>query len=153
MPINLRAALDFLRNVIGRIMVLAGFLFLVISVLLFTPMYQWLFAVSFFLGVFLIIFGIALHFESFTLKVPSREGWGTILICVSAFCIASALIVALFAVVGETHILPTSFRRGAENIILISLARPNAWLAPILIWAGVGFFVFGLLLKLSREIL
>lgn len=152
MPIDLAAALEFLRDVKDRIMAVVGFVFVIIAVLQFSPMYQLFSVASFLFGVFLIIFGVALHFESLTLKVPSREGWGTIMICVSAFCIASAAMFALFAVVDKLLILPTSFRRGADNIMVITLARPYAWLAQILIWAGVGLFVFGLVLKFSREI-
>lgn len=147
MPIGLGAVLGFLHDIVDRIMVLAGIFFLIIAILQFSPAYQWFTVASFLFGVFLIVFGTALHFESFTLKVPSREGWGTILICVSVLCMSTAMMVALFAVAGKAHILPTSFRRGAENIIVIELVRPTLWLAPILLWGGVGLLLFGLALK------
>ena len=147
MPIDFGAVAEFLHNIIDRIMVLAGIFFLIIAVLEFSPAYQWFTVASFLFGGFLIVSGIALHFESFTLKVPSREGWGTILMCVSVLCMSGAIMVALFAVAGKAYLLPTSFRRGADYILLVELVRPTLWLAPILLWGGVGLFLFGLALK------
>jgi hypothetical protein len=152
MSIEFQAASEFFRNIIDKIMVVAGIISLLASVALFSPMYQWVSEVTFLSGVLLIVLGAVLHFESFTLKVPSREGWGTILMCVAAMFMATAVMFLLFAVPGGAYVMPTSFRRGAESIILISLTRPNAWLAPILIWVSVGFLVFGLFLKFSRDI-
>ena len=147
MPIDLEAVAEFLHNIIDRIIVLAGIFLLIIAILQFSPAYQWFTVASFLFGVFLIVFGVALHFESFTLKVPSKEGWGTILMCVSVLCMSTAIMVALFAVAGGAYILPTSFRRGAESIVVIQLVRPILWLAPILLWGGVGLLLIGLALK------
>jgi hypothetical protein len=156
MPLDLRAGLDFLGNAIGRIMVVAGFFLLIASVALFSKAYQWSSIASFVLGAFFIITGAIVHYESPTLKVPSREGWGAILVCVSAVFIASAAVVTLYAVPGALWAMPRSWGRAGSTtdyILLLDLRRPNAWLAPFLAWTGIGLLVVGLLLKFSREIL
>jgi len=152
MPIDLKAALEFFSNSMDKILLVAGFFLLIVAIVLFSPIYQWFSAASFLFGVLLIVVGTILHFESFTLKVPSREGWGTILICVSAVFLATAVIVTFFAEPGSVHMLPTSWKPGGEYIILISLTRPVAWLAPILAWSGIGLLVFGVTLKFFRDI-
>lgn len=152
MPIDLEAILEFFSDAIDKIMLVAGFFFLIIAVSLFSPVYQWFSAASFLFGVLLIIVGSILHFESFTLKIPSREGWGTILICASAMFMATAGIVTFFAEPGSVIILPTSFRPGAKSIMLITLTRPIAWLAPVLAWIGIGLLVFGFMLKSFSDI-
>jgi hypothetical protein len=152
MPIDLKAALELFSDVIDKIMIVAGFFFLIIAVALFSKAYQWFSAASLLLGVLLIVVGTIVHFESFTLKVPSREGWGTVLVCVSSVFMASAVIVSLFAVPSSIFAMPTSYHRGADYIILVSLTRPNAWLAPILVWVGIGLLVLGIVLKFSEDI-
>jgi len=152
MAIGLKSAWELLRDAIDKLMLVAGFFLLIIAVFLFSPIYQWVSAVSFLFGVLLIVVGTILHFESFSLKVPSREGWGTILICVSTVFMASAVIVFLFAVPGPAYLVPTSFRPGAESILLITLTRPNAWLAPILAWIGTGLLILGALIKFFWDI-
>jgi len=152
MTIDLKAALGFFSDVIDKILLVAGFFFLILAVFLLSPMYQWFSAASFLLGVLLIVVGTILHFESFALRVPSREGWGTILICVSAVFMATAAIVAFFAVPGSGWMSRAGFKPGQRSVILITLARPNAWLAPILGWTGIGLLVFGAMLKFFRDV-
>lgn len=152
MCVDFRTVLESLGDVAGRLMVAAGIFLVIFAVLQFTPAYQWFSFASFLFGVFLIVTGIAVHFESFRVKVPSKEGWGTILMCLSVLCIAAAVTFLFYAEVGRAYIMPTSFRRGAEKLILIDLARPTAWLAPILFWTGIGFLVSGFVLKFSKEI-
>lgn len=156
MPIDLRTGLDFVSNAIGRIMVVAGFFLLIGAVALFSKAYQFSSVASFVLGVFLIVTGAIVHYESPALKVPSREGWGAILVCVSTVFLASALVVILYAVPGSLFAMPRSWGRAGSTtdyILLLDLQRPNAWLAPFLAWTGIGLLVLGLLLKFSREIL
>lgn len=152
MPIDLKAALEFIRDVIGKIMIVAGSFLLILAVALFSRAYQWLSAASFLFGVLLILVGIILHFESLTLKVPSLEGWGTILICISAMFMATAVVAFFFAVPGKPYLIPSSFRQGAPKIVVITLAHPNAWLTPILACIGVGFLALGVFLKFFRDI-
>ncbi len=152
MPIDFKAALQFFSDAIDKIMLVAGFFFLIMAVSLFSVVYQWFSAASFLVGVHLIVVGTILHFESFTLKVPSREGWGTILICVSAELVAAATMLALFAVPGRAVILPTGFKPGSGYIAIINSTRPYLWLAPILALSGIGLLLFGVVLKFFREI-
>ena len=152
MPIDLKAALGFFSDAIDKIMLVAGFFLLILAVFLSSPMYPWFSAASFLFGVILIVVGTILHYESFALKVPSREGWGTILICVSAVFMAAAVVVSLFAVPGSVWISRAGFKPGQRSVILITLTRPNAWLAPILGWTGIGLLVFGAMLKFFRDI-
>jgi len=153
MPLDLRARLGFVSDAIGRIMVVVGFFLLIAAVALFSKAYQWSFAAALMLGVFLIVFGIVLHYESLTLKVPSKGGLGTILMCTSTMFLAGGIVAALFAVPGSLWAIPFRIHGGTEYVLLLRLDRPNAWLTPILMWIGVGLFVFGFLLKFSGEIL
>lgn len=152
MPTSHRAVSESFFDVIDKIMLVTGFLLLVAAVALFSKAYQWVSAASFVLGVLLVVVGAILRSESFRLKVPSKEGWGAILICVSAAVMAGAVIALFFAVPGQSFIMPTSFRRGADSIIMINLDRPNAWLSPILAAFGLGLLVFGVVLKFHRDI-
>ncbi len=160
MRLDLRTGLDFISNAIGRIMVVAGFFLLIAAVALFSSVYQWSSAVSFVLGIFLIFTGAIVHYESPTLKVPSWEGWGVILVCVSTLFMASAVVVVLYAVPGALWSMPTFMRRfwgtpreGRDYLLLLDLQRPSAWLAPFLALTGIGLFVVGLLLKFSRNLI
>lgn len=155
MPIDLEAVLEFFSDAMGKIMIIAGFFFLIIAVSLFSRVYQWLSMTSFLLGVLLIVVGTILHFETLTWKVPSKKGWGTILICVSAMFMASAVAFFFFAVPGSAWILPTSFRRGdvrGSYIILIDLKRPSAWLTPIMGCIGIILLIFASVLKFFDDI-
>jgi hypothetical protein len=152
MPPNLKAALEFLRDTVDKIMLVAGFFLLFLAFALFSRAYQWSSAVSLISGVLLIVVGIILHYESFTWKVPSAEGWGTILMCISAVFMAATVIVFFFAVPGRVFIL-SGLRGRSESTMLITLTRPNAWLAPILASIGIGLLVFGVVLKFLRDIL
>jgi len=155
MSIDFRPVLDFFREAMGKVLVLIGFFLLISSVALFSKAWQYSSLTSLVLGVFLVVVGIVVHYESPTLKFPSREGWGTILVCVSALFFATAVGFFLFAVPGSVWAMPAAWgRRGVgEVILLVDLTRPSAWLTPILIWAGIGVFGFGVLLKFSREYL
>lgn len=155
MSIDVKSVLDFFHEAIGKVMVLLGFLLLVSSVALFSKAWQYSSIASLVLGVSLVVVGVVIHYESPTLKVPSREGWGTILVCVSAVFFATAIGFFLFAVPGSVWAMPASWgRRGVgESILLMDLTRPNMWLTPILMWSGIGLFAFGILLKFSREYL
>lgn len=152
MPIDLEAVLEFFSDAMGKIMIIAGFFFLIIAVSLFSRVYQWLSMTSFLLGVLLIVVGTILHFETLTWKVPSKKGWGTILLSVSAMFLAVSAAVFFFAVPGSAWMLPTSFRRGAQDVLLIDLAHPSAWLAPILVWTSIGLLVIGVMLKFYDDI-
>lgn len=155
MSIDFRSVLDFFHEAIGKVMVLIGLFLLISSVALFSKAWQYSSIASLVFGVFLIVVGIVVNYESPTLKVPSREGWGTILVCASAVFFATAVGFFLFAVPGSVWAMPAVWgRRGVGQVILLmDLARPSAWLAPIFIWGGVGLFVLGVLLKFSREYL
>lgn len=144
----------FFRGTTDKIMVVAGISLLVASVALFTAMYQWFSGAVFLSGVFLVLLGVVLHFETLSLKVPSRGGWGTIVVCLGVMLMATAAVVLFFAVPGE--VFTWLARKGARSplvlTVLFDLNHPFAWLAPIFVWVGVGFLVLGLFLKFSREI-
>jgi uncharacterized membrane protein HdeD (DUF308 family) len=90
MQINAREAKEFIGNTINKVMVVCGILLLVVALLYITQAFQWVSTISFILGVFLITLGAILHVESFKLKMPSREGWGAILILISAVFLSAA---------------------------------------------------------------
>jgi hypothetical protein len=142
------------RSITDKIMVIAGIFLLVASVALFTAMYQWFSGAVFLSGVFLILLGVVLHFETLSWKIPSIAGWGTIAMCFAVMLMATAAVVLLFAVPGE--VFTWLARKGARSplvlTVLFDLNHPIAWLAPIFAWVGVGFLVLGVFLKFSREI-
>lgn len=154
MPIR-QTASEFFKDIKDKIMVVAGTSLLVASVVLFSSMYQWFSGAVFLSGVFLILLGVVLHFETLSWKIPSREGWGTIVLCFSVMLMATALVVLFFAVPGEAFIWLQ--RKGARSplvlYMLFDLIHPAAWLAPILAWVSVGFLVLGVFLKFSRDII
>jgi len=152
MPIRHKTVWGFVGGVVDKVFVLIGFSLLIFAVSSFSQAYQWEFALGLPLGVFLIMVGIVLHFEVFTLKIPSREGYGTILLCVSVLFMAGAVIAAFFAVPGESYAFPTSDKPGAKWITVLQLERPNAWLAPILFGLGVGLLILGFVLRSFRDI-
>ena len=135
-------------------MVVVGVSLLVASVALFTAMYQLLSGAVFLSGVFLILLGLVLHFETLSWKIPSKAGWGTVAMCLAVMLMATAAVVLLFAVPGE--VFTWLARKGARSplvlTVLFDLNHPIAWLAPIFAWVGVGFLVLGVFLKFSREI-
>ena len=145
---------EFFRGIMNKIMVVAGISLLVASIALFTAMYQWLSGAVFLSGVFLVLLGVVLHFETLSWKVPSREGWGTIAICFAVMLMATAAVVLLFAVPGE--VFTWLQRKGARSplvlYVLFDLNHPAAWLAPIFAYVSVGFLLLGVFLKFSREI-
>jgi hypothetical protein len=145
---------EFFRGIMNKIMVVAGISLLVASVALFTAMYQLLSGAVFLSGVFLVLLGVVLHFETLSWKVPSREGWGTIAICFAVMLMATTVVVLLYAVPGE--VFTWLQRKGARSplvlYVLFDLNHPIAWLAPIFACVSVGFLVLGVFLKFSREI-
>lgn len=151
MPIRHKTVWGFVGGVIDKVFVLVGFS-AHRSSFFFSQAYQWEFALGLLLGVFLIMVGIVLHFEVFTLKIPSLEGYGTILLCASVLFMAGAVIAAFFAVPGESYAFPTSDKPGAKWITVLQLERPNAWLAPILFGLGVGLLILGFVLRSFRDI-
>ncbi len=157
MPPSYEVAQQFLSDIIDKVLIIAGAFFLVMTVLFFSPAYQWVSMVFLLLGVTSIIVGIVLRFESFELKIPSLEGWGTISICASAILMASAVGVALYAVAGRAYLLP-AFQRAGGRLpavyykYLLTLVHPTLWLTPILAVAGIALLTFGLFLKFYRDI-
>ncbi len=157
MPEDHEVAGQFLSGIIDKVLIIAGAFFLVLTLLFFTPAYQWFSLVFLLLGVAFMVVGVILHFESFELKVPSMEGWGTISICASAILMTLAVGVALYAVAGRAYLLPAFQRAGGRlpavyYVYLLTLVHPNLWLAPILASVGIALLVLGFFLKFYRDI-
>jgi len=170
LEINVRAIFDYARDSIDKILIVAGVFFIFLTVPLLTPADQLLSALSLLVGVISTIIGVGLHFESFSWKIPSLQGLGTIMIYVSFVFIALAVIFAFFtlptAVIGipahwssygplDEHGSPFAYyTHGAPRGYFLAMItdRPTAWLAPPLLAVGLGFLCLGFILKSARHI-
>jgi hypothetical protein len=139
---------EFFFDVGYKIIVVIGVIFLLLALPLFTQAFQWESLSSLFIGGALIIVSILIQFKSSELKFRSREGVGTILICASILCMISAVVAAFFAVPGKIIKVPTILHDHIKLFYyLLMLARPDAWLAPILVYGGLGLLALGFLLR------
>lgn len=157
MPIDKYGIADVVKDSLGKILVAVGFLSFVIGVLNTSKMGSLVFAVGLFLGVCLMVIGLAINFELFKVKIRSREGTGTILMCIAPLIIVSGVIALFFAEYNWAgrYLMPTQ-RRGyivkdgsILAIVIVPLARRYLWLFKPLIVAGAILFAVGVLLKLS----
>lgn len=154
-PMEINEVWCFFREYIGRIIIILGVFFIFIAVLLMSRVYQWNFSIFFLLGVALMIVGSALHFESFKWKVPSLRGLGTILMYISPFFMALAVVAMVFAVPEEAVMMPIYGEHGSSNarFMVVLLRRPYVWLAEPFMLTGLVMLIFGFLLKLASDAL
>jgi hypothetical protein len=157
MPIEVESIADFSKHSIGKILIASGAILLLVFILFLSHAYQWVSVFSVLLGVILMLVGTALHFESFEWKVPSLEGFGTILIYLSPLFMATALATAMFAVPIGLAVTPYYDSATSEgyyprlHAIFMLLEQPSAWLATPLMMTGLGFLALGCILKFARD--
>lgn len=151
MHISINDVLDSLDDVLGNLLVVAGVLLLFIGLLFMTTFDQWISGLAFFLGVVLLVSGLAIRLEGpLTLAMPSISGFATILICVSLVTIASAGIFVLIATPTGMRFIESVFKgaKTGQVTIIIETAYPFAWLVRPLATIGLGLLVGGILLKI-----
>lgn len=158
------AVYDFFSDALGRILLIIGVVLLFLGLLFFgSSAHQWTSAASLFLGTLCFVTGIALYLESpIELKVPSKSGLGTILMCISALLFVGAMILVFVIKTPidykipekdyfqlsqseflETGRIPFQIFLGIREIAI----RPFAWLAPFSIILGFCTLLAGFLLK------
>lgn len=167
MPIEVRAILNFFAECMGRFMIILGIFCIFVAVFFMSAMYQWDFCSSWLFGVTLVIIGSALHRESFKWKVPSIDGFATILTYIGPWFIAAAVTPVVFAVPQKIYgipsyggvdpdgspflfVTPGNVSKDVTHI-LVRLERPYAHLAGPLVLTGLGLLGFGCLLKFVRQ--
>jgi len=150
MPISVSDIVDFVSDILGDLLIVTSVLFFFVGLLFISAFYQWITVITLFLGVVLLVSGVAIRLEGpLTLKMPSRSGFSTILICISVVAIASAGILSLFTTPGGWKIVDVVFRgfiTGQE--LIVRVAHPLASLFMPLAAIGLGLLFIGVLLKL-----
>jgi len=149
MPTRVGALLDFVQDILGDLLIAASVIFFFTGLLFISPFYQWTTVITLFLGVVLLVSGVAIRLEGpLTLTMPSRGGFSTILICISLVTIATAGILLLFTTPGGWKIINVIFHGviiGQE--IVIKVAHPLSWLFMPLAVTGLGLLFIGVLLR------
>lgn len=155
MQMEIRSILDFIRDHVDAMVISLGIFSIFIALLLLTRVYQYVSSVMWLFGVSLIIVGTALHFEPFQLKVPSRKGFGTLLMYISGLFMAAAVVATIFGVPTGLLIRPSDPwhpRTSSSTLISMSIERPYVWLAAPLMLTGLGILAFGFLLRFANDI-
>jgi hypothetical protein len=139
---------EYLEEYSGNLMILAGVLLLVVGLMFLETFGSVLSAVTLFLGVILVSFGLFVRLGLFHLKLRSLNGLGTILLCGSVVFFALCIPVMEFLAVQRVIAVPQYFHGiiiGYSEVIITY--RPYAWLGAISIWVGVGLFLASLIVK------
>lgn len=140
---NISDILAAAEESLSDILIVSSVLMFFICILFLTPFYQSVSMFSLFFGVIFLVSGFAIRLEGpLMLTMPSKNGFGTILICVSLVVFSLAGICMIFA--EPTGVLPLRF---AEGGFMVQYAEPLAWLFIPLVAIGIGLSAFGALLK------
>jgi len=144
--------LGFLKNSVGIILVLAGLLLIVFGLLNLTSTGSLLFAFGLFFGLMLIIGGLIVHFDWFPSNIRSKDGFGSLLMCISPFLIASGLVCFFITQPNWSAavVLPQSIRGRilpGQWIIEVPYVRVYLWLAILLPITGTLAFAVGFFLR------
>ncbi len=152
---SLGIALAFLKEYMGRIVAALGGLSILTAALFMTRLYQVVSSISFVVGVALVLSGIALHYETPRWRMPSLEGFGTVLMYVAPIFMATAVVTSIFVVPIGADIIPQrsmwTGRSATGAILIIFYERSFIWLTSPLMLAGLGLLAFGFVLKFIGE--
>jgi len=141
----------------GMILTIAGLLLMAFGLLNLTMVGSLLFAVGLLFGLMLVISGIILHFDWLPTNIRSKDGMGSLLICLSPFLLASGLICFFVALpdVNAASFIQQTVARGRLKpdayILQVPYVRIYLWLALLLPASGVIAFVTGLFLRILDD--
>lgn len=148
---RIEAILKSAKGIHGKILVVAGVIALIFGVLFFTPFYQWISVLSFFVGVNLLVVGIFVQMAGpLRLKTPSAGGLGFILIYMSVNLLAIAAIAAIFTT-PDIFLATDIWRTIVRLAVVIAPTHPYAWIFRPLVYVGFCFFIVGSLLIIYNE--
>jgi len=151
MPMSTHDVLDSVRGKIGILFVVLSFVLFVIAIIFVSPMDQWISVIASFVGVILLVYGLAIHIEEpSSLTTPSRSGFGTILIYTSLVILASAGICILFATPEGIFLVMFMFRGIQSEYLRSGFAPSSAWLVTPLAAIGISLLIIGALLKFAE---
>jgi hypothetical protein len=134
-------------------LVLIGVLLIGIGVLGASPIESLILMVGLLLGLFLIMTGVMRHYDWFPDKILSKNGLGTLLMCISPFLLVSSASLVFFADFDWAHsrLLPVEIGHGRIDpnwyIVEVPLVRIYVPLAALLMLVSIAVFLVGLLLK------
>jgi len=139
----------YIRDYIGKIMVLTGVVLLITGVLAINSFGSVFSAGSLFLGILFAVFGFFVQVGFFSGNLRSLNGAATILICISIVFLAFSLVIIEFLearLVGYVQMIfhgaPLPFSKA-----VISTNRPFLWLSSLSLQVGFVFFIAGIALK------
>ncbi len=145
----------FLKEYMGRILVSLGGLSILTAAFFMTRMYQVVSSTSLVVGVALVLFGVAIHYESPEWSIPSLEGFGTVLMYTAPIFMAAAVVTSIFVIpIGATTIPQSSMWTGRSStggILIIFYERSYIWLTSPLMLAGLGLLAVGFVLRFIGE--
>jgi hypothetical protein len=143
----------YVREYLGKIMILIGVVLLVLGVLslnLFGSIYS---AGSLFFGIILLFFGFFAQLGFFWGNLRSLGGVGTILICVSVASFALSIAVAQFLEVRSIAYGPVISHGtvlGWAGFLITD--RPFTWMSDVLMQLGLTLLVIGIVLKIVHAL-
>jgi len=158
MRLDRYSIIDFLKAVLGQILIIAGIFFIGVGLLFSSLMGSLVFAAGLFLGVLLIVVGVVIYLELFRINLRSWDGLGTILMCIAPLLIVTGFIFLFFTQPDFTRaywmpIAPHGRIIPNQWILTVPLARIYMWFTIPLLIIGAVTFVVGFFLKVLDNVL
>lgn len=148
MEITWSDVVDFVTDYSGKIMFLVGVLFMASGVLnlnLFGTMAS---AVSLFLGILFVVFGLFVLLGVFSVRLRSVNGLSIILICASVVCFAFSIVSLEFLSAEIVDVEPMYFRMHFLGFVVnLQWERPYLWVSYIFALLGLASLITGIALK------
>jgi hypothetical protein len=139
---------EYLREYSGNIMILAGITLLGVGVLFVNLFGSIVSVFTLFFGIVFLAYGLFARLGLFYQEWRSLSGLGTVLFCISVIFLALCIALMEFLSVKGIDVRPIYYRGFfVGNTEIIALYRPYAWLSLSSLWAGLGTFVVGLIVK------
>jgi len=143
---------EYASNNLGKLIFVCGAFSLAIGVFSSSMFGTVLSAVTLFLGILMVIFGLFLQLGLFSDSVRSFSGVGMLLVCVAIVLLAFALVALEFLDVVRAMYMPIIPHGGGvpvEGKVLLITDRPYVWISELCLRIGLGSLVLGIGLKIA----
>jgi uncharacterized membrane protein HdeD (DUF308 family) len=144
---------DFVTDYSGKIMFLAGALLMTFGVLNFNMFGTMASAISLFLGILFLVFGLFVLLGVFSVKFRSADGLGLILICASVVSFAFSFAILQFLSAEIAEIDPYYSRwRLYGFLVYFHSERPYLWASSLFALLGLALVITGVVLKIYHNL-
>ena len=135
----------------GKLIFSFGAVFLAVGVLSSNYFGTVLSAVTLFLGILMVVFGLFLQLGLFSGDLRSLSVIGMILVCAAIVLFAFSLVALEFLDIVSTKIVAIAWR-GVGVLgyhIILNVERPYVWISDLCFKFGLGFLMFGIGMKIA----